>query len=77
MRAHCIDKIGKVTILGKGNMKWWGRRSSRDGTIDIGIGWENFCKANGVQIGNLFTLEFIYEEEDTTPVFRLCPKSGD
>ncbi|KAG7567576.1 B3 DNA binding domain [Arabidopsis thaliana x Arabidopsis arenosa] len=77
MRAYGIHKHGTITILGKANMKWWGYRSSRDGTIAIGIGWANFCKANGIKTGNLFTLELISEEVGTTPVFRICPNSGD
>ncbi|CAL9233863.1 unnamed protein product [Arabidopsis halleri] len=77
MRAYGIDKHMTITILGKANMKWWGYPSSRDGTIAVGIGWANFCKANGIKTGNLFTLEFISEEVDTSPVFRICPNSGD
>ncbi|CAE6006900.1 unnamed protein product [Arabidopsis arenosa] len=77
MRAYGIDKNMTITILGKANMKWWGYPSSRDGTIAVGIGWANFCKANGIKTGNLFTLELISEEVDTTPVFRICPNSGD
>ncbi|KAL0774200.1 hypothetical protein Bca101_039351 [Brassica carinata] len=72
-----IKKLGKITLLGKDGMKWWGCLLSRDGTVAVGIGWRNFCEANGVKLGDSFSLVFINEEEDTGPVFKFSPNSGN
>ncbi|KAJ0260327.1 B3 domain-containing protein REM12 [Hirschfeldia incana] len=71
-----IKKLGKITLLGKDGMEWWGCLLSRDGTVTVGIGWKNFCEANGVKLGDSFSLVFINEEEDTGPVFKFSPNSG-
>ncbi|KAG2308242.1 hypothetical protein Bca52824_027990 [Brassica carinata] len=42
-----IKKLGKISLLGKDGMKWWGCLLSRNGTVAVGIGWRNFCEANG------------------------------
>ncbi|KAF2603156.1 hypothetical protein F2Q70_00027840 [Brassica cretica] len=65
-----IKKLGKITFLGKDGMKWWGCLLSRDGTVAVGIGWRNFCEANGVKLGESFSLVLINEEEDTD----VCPE---
>ncbi|KAJ4902945.1 B3 domain-containing protein REM12 [Raphanus sativus] len=72
-----IKKLGKITLLGKDGMKWWGYLLSRKGTVAIGIGWRNFCEANGVKLGDSFSLVFINEEEDTGPIFKFSPNSGN
>ncbi|VVB11768.1 unnamed protein product [Arabis nemorensis] len=76
MRANGIDKLGKITLLGKDGINCSAYRLSRDGFVALGIGWKGFCETNGVQTGESFSLEFIYEE-DATPVFRFCSKCGD
>lgn len=72
-----IKKLGKISLLGKDGMKWWGCLLSRNGTVAVGIGWRNFCEANGVKLGESFSLVFINEEEDTGPIFKFCPNSGN
>nr|VDD13097.1 unnamed protein product [Brassica oleracea] len=72
-----IKKLGKITFLGKDGMKWWGCLLSRDGTVAVGIGWRNFCEANGVKLGESFSLVLINEEEDTGPIFKFSPNSGN
>jgi len=42
---------------------------SRDGTLALGNGWKSFCEANGVRLGESFTLEFV-NVQDTTPVLK-------
>ncbi|KAJ4902944.1 B3 domain-containing protein REM12 [Raphanus sativus] len=71
-----IKKLGIITLVGKDGMKWWGYILSRNGTVAVGIGWRNFCEANGVKLGDSFSLVFI-KEEDTGPVFKFCPNSGN
>lgn len=73
MRANGINKLGKMTVLGKDGMKCSAYLLSRDGFVALGIGWKGFCETNGVKTGESFTLEFIYEH-DTTPVFKFCSK---
>ncbi|CAF1861645.1 unnamed protein product [Brassica napus] len=60
-----IKKLGKITFLGKDGMKWWGCLLSGNGSVAVGIGWRNFCEANGVKLGESFSLVLINEEEDT------------
>ncbi|CAH8335718.1 unnamed protein product [Eruca vesicaria subsp. sativa] len=72
-----IKKLGKITLLGKDGLKWLGHILSRNGTVDVGIGWNYFCQANGVNFGESFSLVFINEEEDTGPIFKFCPNSGN
>ncbi|XP_010429455.1 PREDICTED: B3 domain-containing protein REM-like 2 [Camelina sativa] len=75
MKANGIDTPGKIVLLGrKGSVSWCGYMS-RDGTVNVGIGWKNFCKANGVKIGASFSLEFKHNV-DNTPVlqFRAKPR---
>ncbi|WZZ54296.1 hypothetical protein YC2023_054403 [Brassica napus] len=72
-----IKKLGKITFLGKDGMKWWGCLLSGNGSVAVGIGWRNFCEANGVKLGESFSLVLINEEEDTGPIFKFCPNSGN
>ncbi|CAF2279662.1 BnaA04g14590D [Brassica napus] len=72
-----IKKLGTITLLGKDGMEWCGCLLSRDGTVAVGVGWRNFCEANGVKLGDSFSLVFINEEEDTGPVFKFSPNSGN
>ncbi|XP_033145333.1 B3 domain-containing protein REM12-like isoform X1 [Brassica rapa] len=72
-----IKKLGEITLLGRDGMKWCGCLLSRDGTVAVGVGWRNFCEANGVKLGDSFSLVFINEEEDTGPVFKFSPNSGN
>ncbi|KAL9841872.1 putative transcription factor B3-Domain family [Arabidopsis thaliana] len=70
MKANGINnKLGKITLLGENRMEWSAYLLSRDGTLALGNGWKSFCEANGVRLGESFTLEFV-NEQDTTPVLK-------
>ncbi|KAL1221446.1 B3 domain-containing protein REM12 [Cardamine amara subsp. amara] len=71
MKANGINKLGKINILGKTGMKWFAYLLSKNGFVAVGSGWKGFCEANGVKIGESFTLECIHEQ-DTTLVFKFC-----
>lgn len=76
MRINGIDKPGKITLLGRSSMKWFGYLLSRDGTVALGNGWKGFCEANGVMLRESFTLEFVHKE-DTNHVFKFYPNYRD
>ncbi|XP_010429449.1 PREDICTED: B3 domain-containing protein REM13-like isoform X2 [Camelina sativa] len=75
MKANGINRLGKISLLSESGMEWSGYLLSRDGTVSLGCGWEGFCEANGVKLGQSFTLEFSYVE-DTTPVLKFCSQRG-
>ncbi|XP_019083485.1 PREDICTED: B3 domain-containing protein REM13-like isoform X2 [Camelina sativa] len=74
MKANGINRLGKVSLLSDNGMEWSGYLLSRDGTVSLGCGWEGYCEANGVKLGQSFTLEFSYVE-DTTPVLKFCSQT--
>ncbi|CAL9233862.1 unnamed protein product [Arabidopsis halleri] len=76
MRINGINKPGKITLLGRGGLKWFAYLLSRDGTVVLGNGWKGFCEANGVMLGETFILEFI-SKEDTNHVFKFYSSYGD
>ncbi|KAG7567573.1 DNA-binding pseudobarrel domain superfamily [Arabidopsis thaliana x Arabidopsis arenosa] len=76
MRINGINKPGKITLLGRGGLKWFAYLLSRDGTVVLGNGWKGFCEANGVMLGETFMLEFI-SKEDTNHVFKFYSSYGD
>ncbi|CAH8263405.1 unnamed protein product [Arabidopsis lyrata] len=76
MRINGINKPGKITLLGRGGLKWFAYLLSRDGTVVLGNGWKGFCEANGVMLGESFILEFI-SIEDTNHVFKFYSSYGD
>ncbi|KAF8107181.1 hypothetical protein N665_0125s0010 [Sinapis alba] len=71
-RENGINKPGKVYLLGNDGSKWLANLllESR-GRMTVGDGWKSFVKANGLKIGESYTLELNWE--DTTPVLSLCP----
>lgn len=71
-RENGITKPGKIHLLGFDGSKWLANLllESR-GRMTLGDGWKSFVKANGLKIGDSYTLELNWE--DTTPVFSLCP----
>ncbi|CAH8363735.1 unnamed protein product [Eruca vesicaria subsp. sativa] len=71
-KANGINKLGKITILGKNRMEWPAYLLTRDGTVALGNGWDEFCEASGVNLGESFTLEFS-SEHNTTHVLKFCP----
>ncbi|XP_010417224.1 PREDICTED: B3 domain-containing protein REM12-like isoform X1 [Camelina sativa] len=74
MKANGINKLGRITILGQHRMKCFAYLLSKDGFVALGSGWKGFCEANGVKIGDSFTLECICEQ-DTTHVFKFSSNS--
>ncbi|XP_013604126.1 PREDICTED: B3 domain-containing protein REM13-like isoform X2 [Brassica oleracea var. oleracea] len=72
MKANGINRLGKITLLGANKMEWSAYLLTRDGTVALGIGWDEFCEANGVSLGESFTLEFSKEQNRTTPVLKFC-----
>ncbi|XP_010472478.1 PREDICTED: B3 domain-containing protein REM13-like [Camelina sativa] len=69
MKANGINRLGKITLLSENGMEWSGYLLTSDGTVALGCGWKGFCEANGVQLGEPFTLEFI-NKQYTTPVLK-------
>ncbi|KAG2331816.1 hypothetical protein Bca52824_002996 [Brassica carinata] len=71
-RENGINKPGKIYLLGSDGSKWLANLllESR-GRMTVGDGWKSFVKANGLKIGESYTLELNWE--DTTPVLGLCP----
>ncbi|RID70464.1 hypothetical protein BRARA_C02480 [Brassica rapa] len=71
-RENGINKPGKIYLLGNDGSKWLANllQESR-GRMTVGDGWKSFVKANGLKIGESYTLELNWE--DTTPVLSLCP----
>ncbi|XP_013604127.1 PREDICTED: B3 domain-containing protein REM13-like isoform X3 [Brassica oleracea var. oleracea] len=61
MKANGINRLGKITLLGANKMEWSAYLLTRDGTV-----------ANGVSLGESFTLEFSKEQNRTTPVLKFC-----
>lgn len=72
MKANGINRLGKITLLGENKREWSAYLLTRDGTVALGIGWDEFCVANGVSLGESFTLEFSKERNKTTPVLQFC-----
>ncbi|XP_048597417.1 B3 domain-containing protein REM13-like isoform X2 [Brassica napus] len=73
MKANGINRLGKIILLGENKMEWSAYLLKRDGTVALGMGWDEFCEANGVSLGESFTLEFSKEQNrTTTPVFKFC-----
>lgn len=72
MEANGINKLGKITLLGENGMEWSAYLLSKDGTVALGNGWDEFCEANGVKLGESFTLEFINVQDKTSLVLKFC-----
>ncbi|CAH2061201.1 unnamed protein product [Thlaspi arvense] len=74
MRENGMNEPGTIALLGKDGTKWMANllRESQ-GRMSLGKGWKDFARANGLQIGESFTLESIWE--DATPM--LCLSSTE
>ncbi|CAN8314989.1 unnamed protein product [Cochlearia groenlandica] len=70
MRENGMNKPGSITLVGRDGTKWTVNllRESQ-GRMSLGKGWKDFVKANGLEIGESFTLESVWEDE--TPMLRL------
>ncbi|KAJ0232446.1 B3 domain-containing protein REM-like 1 [Hirschfeldia incana] len=75
MRTNGIMNPGKITLLGRSGMKWFGYLLSKDGTVALENGWKGFCEANGVMLGESFILEFI-PTEGPDHVFKFYSNYG-
>ncbi|CAA7033022.1 unnamed protein product [Microthlaspi erraticum] len=74
LKDNGINKLGKMTILGENGMELSAFLLSRDGTAALEDGWDDFCEANGVKLGDSFTLELVNQQDNTTPVLRFCSR---
>uniref|UniRef100_A0A1J3CA80 B3 domain-containing protein REM12 n=1 Tax=Noccaea caerulescens TaxID=107243 RepID=A0A1J3CA80_NOCCA len=70
MRENRMNEPGTIALLGKDGTKWMANllRESQ-GRMSLGKGWKYFARANGLEIGDSFTLESIWE--DATPMLSL------
>ncbi|ESQ46468.1 hypothetical protein EUTSA_v10000279mg [Eutrema salsugineum] len=70
MRENGMNQPGTIALLGKDGTKWMANllRESQ-GRMSLGKGWKDFARGNGLEIGESFTLESIWE--DATPMLRL------
>ncbi|VVB08919.1 unnamed protein product [Arabis nemorensis] len=76
MKANGINKLGRITLLGENGMEWSAYLLSKDGTVALGNGWDEFCEANGVNLGESFTLQFFSEQDKTSPVLKFCSREN-
>ncbi|KAF8107177.1 hypothetical protein N665_0125s0007 [Sinapis alba] len=72
LKANGINKLGKVTLLDENGVVLSAYLLSREGIVALESGWGEFCEANGVKLGESFTLECIKEQDETAPVLKLC-----
>ncbi|XP_018475787.1 B3 domain-containing protein REM13-like [Raphanus sativus] len=72
LKANGFNKLGKITLLGEKRIELSAYLLSREGIVALETGWGEFCEANGVKLGESFTLECIKEQDETAPVLKLC-----
>lgn len=72
LKANGFNKLGKITVLGENRIELSAYLLSREGIVALETGWGEFCEANGVKLGESFTLECIKEQDETAPVLKLC-----
>ncbi|KAJ0232447.1 B3 domain-containing protein REM12 [Hirschfeldia incana] len=75
MRENGMNEPGTIALLGKDGTKWMTNllRESQ-GRMSLGKGWKDFARANGLEIGESFTLESIWE--DATPMLSLSGRES-
>ncbi|CAN8314985.1 unnamed protein product [Cochlearia groenlandica] len=73
LKANGINKLGKMTIFGENGTEWSAYLLTKNGFVALGDGWYEFCEANGVKLGESFTLESIYEQDNITHALKFCP----
>ncbi|KAF8086079.1 hypothetical protein N665_0635s0010 [Sinapis alba] len=76
LKANGLESYGKMTILGENKLEFTGYLLSRRGTVVLEDGWDRFCEANGVKLGESFTLEFIKKPDKTTYDFKFCSRES-
>ncbi|KAJ0232444.1 B3 domain-containing protein REM13 [Hirschfeldia incana] len=72
LKANGINKLGKIILLDNNGVELSAYLLSREGIVALACGWGEFCEANGVKLGESFTLECIKEQDGTAPVLKLC-----
>ncbi|KAJ4906167.1 B3 domain-containing protein REM12 [Raphanus sativus] len=75
MRENGMNEPGTIALLGKDGTKWMTNllRESQ-GRMSLGKGWKDFARANGLEIGESFTLESIWE--GATPMLGLSSRES-
>lgn len=70
MKENGMDKPGMVTLLGKDGTRMLANLlRENSGRMSLGKGLKDFARANGLNMGESFTLELIWE--NATPVLSL------
>ncbi|VVB10795.1 unnamed protein product [Arabis nemorensis] len=75
-RENGIAKAGEITLVDKNGVKWpsYVAIASEQRGFYMAKGWISFCAANGIKMGESFTLEFV-RGEDSIPMFKFCSKA--
>ncbi|WZY82615.1 B3 domain-containing protein REM13-like [Brassica napus] len=76
LKANGINKLGKITLLDENEVELSAYLLSREGIVAVESGWGEFCEANGVKLGESFTLECIKEQDETAPVLKVMFSGG-
>ncbi|KAL0786595.1 hypothetical protein Bca101_002841 [Brassica carinata] len=76
LKANGINKLGKITLLDENEVELSAYLLSREGIVAVESGWGEFCEANGVKLGESFTLECIKEQDETAPVLKVLFSGG-
>lgn len=70
MRENGLDKPGIITLLNKdGTKRLANLLRASTGRMSLGMGWKEFVRENGLNIGESFTLELLWQNE--TPMLSL------
>ncbi|XP_019094011.1 PREDICTED: B3 domain-containing protein REM12-like [Camelina sativa] len=73
VRENGMNNPRMVTLLGKDGIRWAANLlRENSGRMSLGKGMKDFSRANGLKIGESFTLELIWE--NATPVLNLFCK---
>ncbi|CAA7033012.1 unnamed protein product [Microthlaspi erraticum] len=74
-RENGLDEPWMITLLGKYGAEWGAnlRWHSKVGPMQLTKGWNFFAEANGLKLGESFTLELIWK--DATPMLKLSEES--
>ncbi|CAN8284173.1 unnamed protein product [Cochlearia groenlandica] len=72
MRENNMNTPGEITLLGKDGAKWLvSLLLERRGRMNLGKGWRDFAKSNGLKTGDSVTFESFWEAAIATPVLSL------